>query len=206
MKIDAAARASNISLSLHTLYASSTDFFCVRMCWFPHLRLKSGPTCSTNCMTSWSLPSILPLLSSPPLPHWPQALTPHFMGHGPPPFFYYPLVRVCACVWMMRNTQTDGCNLIARHLERSALTLFSLRECEWQTGEHTWSPAVPDARTNSHIPPVMPLLMLQTRAASLLAVSFTGLWSVNSCTLLRQIEALSLVSRWAGWMFYSTRG
>lgn len=41
------------------------------------------------------------------LSHWPQALTPHFMDHGPPAYFMHFSVRGCVFAWMMRNKDSE---------------------------------------------------------------------------------------------------
>ena len=89
------------------------------------------------------------LSSSPQLSHWPQALTPHFMDHGPPEFFCV-CVCVSVCVCVNDEKQKERCNSIFGHLECLASAPFSLKGCEWQTGEHTWSPAAPRAHRRTH--------------------------------------------------------
>lgn len=102
-------------------------------------------TCNTTCTTSCCLPSIMPLPSSSQLSHRPQALTPHFMDHSPPAYLHA-LLCVCMCICMSdEKWETAKCNSICGHLECRASTLFSLKACEWHTGESTWGPAAPRA-------------------------------------------------------------
>lgn len=150
-------------------------------------------TCNTNCITSWSLSSIMPLPSSPQPSLWPQALTPHFMDHGPP-------ARSVMCVLCF-------CVSDEEQRERSVtwsldiLTAFTLLCSTWRDVNGRWV-STPGAlghcvQTNTRI------LHSQTWTnasflespelrASLSGVFFRGLWSVDSHTLWRQIETLSL--------------
>lgn len=103
---------------------------------------------------------------------------------------------VCVCEWW--ETQRYKCNLIVGHLECLASALFSLRGCGWQTGEHTWSPAVPCAHRRTHKHSHSPDCTNASQKAPELRGKSHCLSLLQGCevltvsTLWRQIEALSL--------------
>lgn len=107
-------------------------FLCVFLAAVPFSHTYEGFNVFTSfrvCVSALDLPVTLPGWLPDPhhqscssLPHWPQALTPHFMDHGPHAFFYY-----CAFVSVDKwwETWRDTCNLIGRHAE--CRPLFSLK-------------------------------------------------------------------------------